>query len=454
LTDPGFHHTVLSEFRTRLLSHDAEGHLFEAILDLATTRDLLKAGGRQRSDSTHILGAIHAMTRIEAVTETLRHALNVLATAAPEWLRAHTSADWVERYGPRASDFRLPKAKAKREAWAVQTGVDGMVLLTAIYAETAPPLLRGLPAVEILRQVWVQNFTMQDGQVRWRANDNVPPSGRSINSPYDPDARYAYKGTTAWTGYKVHLTETCDEHSPNLITNVETTTAAIADDAVTEPIHASLAKAGLLPEKHVADTGFVNAKLLVESRQQYGIELMGPTRSDNAWQAKDGAGFAARDFVMDWEREQARCPAGKISNSWTPAIDRFKHEVIKIKFAMADCRTCSARAQCTRSARPRRTLTIRPQAQHEVLVAARQREAREEFVKEYARRAGVEGTIAQGVRSCELRRTRYRGLAKTHVQHLMTAAAMNVVRLLRWLAGEPKATTPMSAFARLYQVAA
>ena len=95
LTEVGFDHTVLSEFRTRLLAHGAEDRLFEAILELARGRGLLKGGGRQRSDSTHVLGAMRAMSRLEVVGETLRHALNVLATTAPDWLRAHTTPAWV-----------------------------------------------------------------------------------------------------------------------------------------------------------------------------------------------------------------------------------------------------------------------------------------------------------------------------------------------------------------------
>jgi transposase len=454
LTDPGFDHTVLSEFRERLLTHQAEARLFEAILALARTRDLLKAGGRQRSDSTHVLGAVHAMNRLEAVTETLRAALNALALAAPDWLRAHTTAEWVDRYGLRASDFRLPKSQAQRQAWALQTGADGQALLQAVYAETTLHELRELPAVEVLRRVWVQNFMRTDDRLSWRENDNIPPAGRYISSPYDPEAHYANKHSTAWTGYKVHLTETCDADRPNLITHVETTAAPVADDAVTASIHAGLPEQNLLPAQHIADTGYVNSKLFVESQRDYGIDLIGPTRADHHWQAKSGMGFAASEFVIDWTAQQATCPAGNTSASWTPAIDRFKSDVIKIKFASADCRACPKSALCTRSQPPRRTITIQPQAQHEALLAGRQREQTEQFAKQYAVRAGVEGTIAQGVRSCGLRRARYIGQARTHLQHLMTAAAINLVRLLHWLAGTPKAATPRSAFARLFPATA
>ena len=451
LDDPGFHHTVLSEFRTRLLNHGAEHRLFEAVVELAKEKDLLKGGGRQQ-DSTHILGAMRAMNRVECVTETLRHTLNMLATVAPDWLRAHTEPAWVERYGPRASNFRLPQSQSKRLAWTAQVGEDGICLLSAFYnAAIVEPVT--LPAVETLRRVWVQNFIVVEGKAVWRDNDNTPPAGSYIGSPYDTDARYKVKQATAWSGYKVYLSETCDDVSPNLITNVETTHAAVSDDdAVTETVHSSLAERGVLPGTHIADTGFVNSELFVVSKEDYGIELIGPTRGDNHWQAKAGNGFAARDFLIDWEQQHATCPEGKASISWTPAIDRFKNNVVKIKFSMKDCQVCPSRAKCTRS--KRRTITVRPQKQHEALVAGRQREQTEAYKAEYARRAGIEGTIAQGVRSCGMRRSHYMGLAKTHLGHLMTATAINLVRMLRWLDGEPKAKVKPSAFERIYLAAA
>jgi hypothetical protein len=250
---------------------------------------------------------------LEIVTETLRHALNVLAATHPEWLRAHTTAEWVDRYGLRAREYRLPKRQEKRDAWAEQVGRDGCALLTAVYAEPKGSELLEEPAIETLRRVWLQNFVTVNEVLRWRTNDETPPSGRFIGSPYDVDARYATKRQTHWVGYKVHLTETYGDDQPNIITNVETTNAAVSDDAVTENIHASLAEHQLLPDKHVADTGYVNSVLFVSSKTTYSIELIGPTRGDNHWQAKDGAGFAARDFTIDWEQQQAIC-----GNTTTP----------------------------------------------------------------------------------------------------------------------------------------
>ncbi len=208
----------------------------------------------------------------------MHHALGALATAAPDWLRVHTTLAWVDRYGRRANEFRLPKSEAGRRAWARQTGVDGVTLLALATAGAAPPILRGVAALETMRQVWTQNFLVEHGpegpRVDGRTNNQAPPSGRYIGSPYDPQARYATKGATVWSGYKVHLSETCDDGVANLITNVETTTVAVSDDALTSTIHAALDARGLLPKTHVADTGFVNSALFVGAQDRFGIDLV------------------------------------------------------------------------------------------------------------------------------------------------------------------------------------
>lgn len=143
---------------------------------------------------------MRALSRLEGVTETVRHALNSLTSIDPDWVLRHTDATWVDRYGARAREYRLPKAQAKRRAWALQIGNDGRTLMTALDVDTTSLELRTLPAVETLRQVWEQNFRWVDGQVQWREHADVPPAGQYINSPYDPDARSATKRTTTWTG--------------------------------------------------------------------------------------------------------------------------------------------------------------------------------------------------------------------------------------------------------------
>jgi transposase len=165
-------------------------------------------------------------------------------------------------------------------------------------------------------------------------------------------------------------------------------------------------------------------------------------------------GFDADHFLIDWERQQATCPEGHTSSSWTPAIDNRTNEVIKIKFSTTDCQVCPSRSLCTQSIRhTRRTVTIRPQEQYLALMRRREQEQTKEFAQVYARRAGIEGTISHGVRVMGLRRSRYIGLERTHLQHLATAAALNLVRSMTWFNGLPRAQTRRSAFARLYDAA-
>jgi Transposase DDE domain len=172
-----------------------------------------------------------------------------------------------------------------------------------------------------------------------------------------------------------------------------------------------------------------------------------PARSNYKWQARAAEGFDASNFQIDWENKCAICPAGCSSLSWTPAVDNRRNEVVKIKFSMRDCQPCASRMQCTRA--KRRTITVRQQDQYLALQAARERETTAEYAIEYRKRAGIEGTISQGVRAYGLRRSRYIGEAKTHLQHVITAAAINFVRVSNWLTGKPVAKTRASTFGRL-----
>ena len=457
LTDAGFDHTVLSEFRTRLLLGGAERRLLDLLLRCARDRGLLKARGRQRTDSTHVLAAVRALNRVELVTETMRHTLTVLADLAPEWLRAHGRPEWVKRYERRPADDGLPSKQAERNALTEAIGRDGFEVLVAVDADEAPSWLRDLPALRVLRAVWIQNYLVTETGVRWRTDkEGLPPAARFISSPYDTDAHYARKHTTSWVGYKVHLSETCEDDTPNLITNVATTPGPVADGAVTPDIHEELAERDLLPGLHVVDTGYLDAELLVTMPARFGVDLLGPTRKDYHWQARDGQGFDAQGFTINWDDERATCPAGRTSISWTPAVDNRRNQVIKIKFSTKDCSPCPHRARCIRSrkASPRRTITVRRRDQYEALRVAREREQTDAYAEEYARRAGVEGTLSQAVRRCGLRRSRYVGLARTHLGHVLTATAVNFVRIGEWLAGTPRAKTRHPPFADVLAPAA
>ena len=185
-------------------------------------RGLLKARGKQRTDSTHVLAAVRNLNQLELVHETLRHALNELALAMPIWLKSWVPGDWFDRYSERTSNYLLPKAETERQRWAEMVGQDGLQVLEQVYQTEMSPWLAHLPAIEILRQVWMQNYYQDNGAVHLREPKDQPPSAQRITSPYDLDARCSTKRDTTWVGYKVHLTETCEPDTPNLITQVET----------------------------------------------------------------------------------------------------------------------------------------------------------------------------------------------------------------------------------------
>jgi transposase len=257
------------------------------------------------------------------------------------------------------------------------------------------------------------------------------------------------KRSTVWTGYKVHLTETCDEDLPHLITHVETTAATTQDTEVTEVIHAALADKHLLPSVHLVDSGYVDADHLVNGQQDYGMEVIGPITVDPSWQARAGQGFDLSHFSIDWQAHRVTCPEGKASRKWKTGQDHRHLDLIKIEFGRADCLACPSRAQCTTAASNPRQLTLRPQAQHEAIQVRRHQQSTQQFKERYAMRAGIEGTISQGVRAFDLRRSRYIGQPKTHLQHVITAAALNVSRLLAWMMGIPLDGTRVSRLAAL-----
>lgn len=448
LDDPGFDFSVLSEFRTRLVEGGAEQTLLNAMLARFQEIELLKARGKQRTDSTHVLSSARKLNRLETLAETLRAALNTLASLAPEWLGEHLDREWVDRYGRRVEEYRLPKGKDARKAYAEVVGRDGLALLDAVYAPEAPDSLRELVAVDVLRRVWLHQFVVENGVLRLRTAKELPPAGLRIETPYDAEARYGHKRSTTWSGYKAHLTETCDDDSPHLVIHVMTTGATDPDIDAAWPVHEALDEKGLLPGEHYLDAGYVDADLLVRAPTQYGVEVIGPVRPDVSWQATEG-GYDASQFTVDWERQRVTCPEGKQSRSWGPRIDNQTRPAINVKFSRTDCRLCASRSRCTRANGEARHLTLRPEGEHEALQTARVAQKTPEWKDRYDRRAGIEGTVSQGVRRCGLRQARYRGLAKTHLQHVLTASAMNVVRAVRWLDGEPLAQTRVSPLVAL-----
>ena len=462
LTDAGFDFSILCEFRARLLEHGATERLLARLLDAAREGGLLRARGRQRTDSTHVLAAVRDLNRLELLGETMRATLNGIAVAAPGWLRAVAPPEWHERYDRRVEDMRLPDAGPKRDAYAVQVGQDGFRLLDALDGAGVPAGMRDLPAAAVLRRVWARHFErvaagpgddddtaggQAGGRVRLRPAQGRGPGDR-VESPYDTEARFRSKAGTDWTGYVAHFTETCDADAPRLIVHADTTPANVHEAMRTGPIHDALAAKGLAPSEHLADAGYVSAGHIVTARERHRIDLVGPARPDQSWQAQEEGAFRATDFAVDWERRCVRCPEGRESATWGEYEDRASGQsYIRVGFSAAACRPCPSRPRCTRAAG--RWLGLLPRPEHEAIAAARVRLETEAGRRLYRQRRGVEGTLSQGVRAFGLRRARYRVLAKTALQHVATAAAINLDRIAAWFDGRPLAPTRTSRFAAL-----
>lgn len=450
LTDEGFDYSVLSEFRSRLVAGDAGQILLDELLTHCTTRGWLRVRGQQRTDSTHIVSAVRVLNQLEIVGETLRHCLNVLATVVPDWLQGHVETTWYKRYGARFDDFRLPKGKQERERLAQTIGQDGYHLMDCVFGVSGLVWLRALPAVQTLRRVWIQQYWLDDGQVRRREPKDMPPSGVWIRSPYDVAVSYGKKREFDWIGDKVHLTETCDDALPHLITQVETRPAYEQDHHALTNIQAQLATHALLPTQQLVDAGYISAKRILHSREKHAIDLVGPVHIDPSWQARTPGAFDASQFQIEWDNQQVICPLGHQNVEWQLTQDAQGESVVRILFDKHICRACPARANCTDAQQSGRAMTLRfPQQRHETLQAARLRQATPDFKATYARRAGIEGTFSQATRNTGLRQTRYRGIQKTHLQHLATAVATNLLRLIHWLNGTPFAQTRTSRFAAL-----
>jgi transposase len=486
LDDPGVDHSVLAEFRARLVEAGLEHLVLDALLARLSADGLVKAGGRQRSDSTHVHAAVAALNRLELVGESVRAALEALAAAHPAWLEQRICvADFTRRYGTPMTAWRPPPSAAKRDELAIAYARDGYALLEAVYDPQAPVWLAELPPVDTLRQVLLQNYTRTTAhhgrEVITRREkapdgDGLPPGHLRIASPYDTHARWAAKRDTFWLGYKLHITETCDdppactcppadaatdddppgrrhdrgcEHLvfPNLITDVATTDATVTDNQMTEPIHDALTARNLKPGRHYLDSGYLSAALVVAARTHRGITLIGPLLADTSTQARAGNGYARADFTIDYDTRTVTCPQGKTSQTWTPCTQRGQTAAVAT-FSTTDCGPCPTRGQCTTSNKKRRQLTLLPRDLAEAQTAARTAENTISFHTDYARRAGVEGTMNQAA-SHGARRARYRGLPKTQLEHVYMATALNLIRLHAYWTDTPLDRRRTSHLARL-----
>jgi len=481
--DPGFDHTVLAEFRGRAADAGLEQVALDALLERLVPEGLVKAGGRQRTGSTHVIAAVAALNRLELAGESVRAALEALAAAHPAWVEQRICvSDFTRRYGTPMTSWRPPVSRSRRDELAIAYARDGYALLEAVFDSSAPAWLRELPAIDVLRRVLLQNYTRNitggreviKRREKEPEGDGLPRGHLRIASPYDTDARWGVKREEFWLGYKLHVTETCDDPPPctcrpgaaaqrpaaggrdhdkdcahlvfpNLITHVATTDATVTDNQMTGAIHDDLAGKNLAPGRHYLDSGYLSAAVVVSALTTWGIALIGPLLADTSAQARAGHGYARADFAADYDTKTVTCPQGKTAASWTPCT-QYGKDAIVATFSAGDCGPCPARSLCTTG--KRRQLTLMPRDLAEAQAAARSAETTISFQADYARRAGVEGTMHQAA-SHGARRARYRGLPKTRLDHAYMACALNLLRLEAYWTGTPLDRQRTSHLARL-----
>ncbi len=446
VTDTSFDFTVLSEFRSRLIQGNAEYVLLEKMLERFREQGLLKLRGQQRTDATHVLCSVRVLNRLELVGETFRVLLNELTRVAPEWLKPRMQPRWFEWFVHRVEEYRLARGQAARDAHAVAIGQDGFELLDALKQDKTMHLWLELPVVKALERIWSEQYERVDGQVHWRSSKSL--ASDRAQSPFDLEACYGMKRKMAWVGYKVHLTESCDDDKPCLITNVLLTKASMQDALAAKVIHERLKHNQMVPSQHFVDAGYTSVGLMLEGRKS-GIEVVGSLKYDSSWQERARKGFALTNFKIDWEKKVVTCPRQKHSQHWIESLSEQGLPIIHAEFNRQDCQRCRSKPDCTKAKTLGREVTFRPQESHELLRAGRAHQETDEWRELYAKRAGIEGTISQSVRSQGLRTIRYWGTAKTRLQSVATAAGMNVGRVFAWLDGVPRAKTRTQRFEQL-----
>ena len=428
LSEGGFHPTVLVYFRDRLEEKKAERLIFDEILKLLIETGLVKRKGKQRLDSTHVLGYVKEMSRLECAVETVRLGLEALAGEVSVGERPEFWDRFWALYVHSKLDWRL--SKADRQSRYQQCGQDIRELLEWI--DTKQAKLSELEAVKLLRRVFSEQFEVVEG--KFQPTQRRPP--RSVQNPHDPDAHYANKGKKQWVGYKVHVAESVDPNEPakrkgepteQFITEILTTEAALDEMAgLAEALKREQQHHEIKPQAMYADGGYVTEKTLTEAEQS-GMELLGPTRPD-----PHKGPYNADAFQVDIDKRHAICPQGKTSTQWSHIQDAYMEtEYYRIEWA-SQCDRCPVQKKCTRAKNGRRILVVGPR--HD-LVEKRRKEMREpDYSKSMHPRNGIEGTHSELVREHGLRRTKYRGLSRVSLSHSLMGAACNVKRSLKLLA--------------------
>jgi transposase len=417
----GFHFTNLNHWRALLEKKQDERVFFDELVHKLQAAGLIKNRGKMRTDSTHILAVVQRLGQMELVSETVRLALRATTEVASDWVEQTVPGDLQERYSERQREYGLTGDEVRRKL--VLAGTDGFRLLDYV-DQSAPQVVRVLSAIETLRQVLSQQFPAGPEQP---PTSKRPTGGDIVESPHEAEARRGTKRRQSWTGYKLQITETCDEDQPRLIVEIEVTGALENDSPELPKVQERLEERGTLPGEQQVDQGYMSGKNLVTSAAR-GVNLMGKPLADT----QGPEGFRQGDFQIDESAKRATCPEGQTSKVWAECKDPAGGpSTIKIRFDATTCQQCACFGKCTSSTKGR-SLTLNPY--REALETRRSEAKTEAFLTKLHIRAGIEATISEAVRRYGLRSARYRGRARLRLQAYFTAVAMNLRRLGRWWA--------------------
>ncbi len=429
LDHTGLHATTLVKFRNRLAEAGLERLVFDGVVDALREAGLVRRNARRRLDSTYILGAVASLSRNELVRETLRlglDALDGLGLLAPLPEREAL----LERYVHARVTWGI-LTKAEREAKFLAAGRDALALVR--WARLQDSRVWGCDAMLVLEQVLLEQYKF-DGDAPAK-NKDIP--GHAVRTPHDPDVEWSTKGslgTTGWHGYKGQIEETAPdagvgpkkkgEPTEQFLTDLHVTPATTGDTAGMREMHDGQRERGEAPAPEtLVDSGYVSVATLAEAEAE-GRELSGPPRPSRGTKGC----FTAESFAVDVVGRTAVCPAGLTSVSCRPVEDKTRGLKL-LRFGWGDaCVTCALQWQCTKEKKGRRRLNVAER--YDLLHGRRQAMETETYRARLKARAGIEGTISEGVRN-GMRRTRYRGMAKTRLFVLLMGAACNVRRWLR-----------------------
>lgn len=421
----GFDYSVLSEFRDRLLMHQAEGRVFDKMVAKFEEMGLIKRRGRQRTDSMAVLAKVRWLSRLELVVESLRLAVVTILKTDREWAEHILPPSWENRYGERFASEHV--SEKDRKEYEAHVGPDGQWLLNRLVGEEVPAVLRDLPEVQVLRIVWAQQFRQEQEQVVFEKRP-VGDGHSIICTPHDPQARYSKKRGHEWIGGKIQVTETDDEDYPHLITDIIATSSTQTDYKALPDIQSRLARRGCSPAQHYVDNAYMGGSNLKYSIS-HEIDLIGPLYQNITKQEKLPNGISIQQFEIDMEKGRATCPAGVQVAPQSRSLKR-----IRFYFPTETCVVCSLHVRCCLGSKGR---TIAVSNEYPLLQAVRMRQKNDAFQKDYhLHRSGVEGCVSALVRGNGARESRYTGNSKRQLQALFSGSALNLKRAANWLAGK------------------